>query len=73
MPKKITANTKRPDIEKCCRALADARAGIVYEDDAQVDQLVARELYGLPEGTKVQVFADAWLSVDVERNLALAL
>jgi crossover junction endodeoxyribonuclease RusA len=51
----ISRKSTKPDIEKLCRALADALTGICYEDDAQIDELSAVKSYGLPERTEVLV------------------
>lgn len=55
LKKSIAENTKRPDVEKLCRGLADALTGIAYEDDAQINELTARKLYGSPERSEITV------------------
>ena len=45
----------KPDLDKLVRALFDAMSGIVYRDDAQVVELVARKLYGSPAARVVVV------------------
>lgn len=54
-PKKVVSNTKKPDIEKLCRALADALTGICYDDDSQIVELMATKSYGEPERTEISV------------------
>src|SRR5262249_9551158 len=39
LPKRITAHTKKPDLDKLVRAVADAVTGILFRDDAQIVQL----------------------------------
>lgn len=55
LKKSIDRKCTKPDIEKLCRALADALTGICYEDDSQIDWMNARKLYGSPERTEVQI------------------
>ena len=54
-PKKRTANTVKPDVDKLARACLDALTGIVYQDDAQVVAVTARKHYGLPERCEIEV------------------
>lgn len=44
-PKRITAHTTAPDLDKLVRALGDALTGVVYRDDAQIVDLVALKRY----------------------------
>jgi len=48
LPRKVTAHTKAPDIDKCVRGLADALTQVVFRDDAQIVDLVAMKRYALP-------------------------
>lgn len=45
LAKRVTEHTKKPDIDKLCRAIGDALASVIYRDDAQVIELVARKTY----------------------------
>jgi Holliday junction resolvase RusA-like endonuclease len=42
---KVTAHTKKPDIDKCVRAIQDALSRVVFTDDAQVVDLIAMKRY----------------------------
>ncbi len=55
LPKKIIEHTKRPDVDKLLRATFDSLAGIVYEDDSQVNRVIVEKNYGLPERVEVSV------------------
>lgn len=46
----------KSDIDKLCRAVADALTGIAYRDDSQVVRLVAHKRYGHQASTSLQVF-----------------
>jgi Holliday junction resolvase RusA-like endonuclease len=48
LPKRVTAHTKAPDVDKCVRGLADALTGVVFRDDAQIVDLVAMKRYAPP-------------------------
>lgn len=43
--RRATAHTTRPDLDKLCRAINDACTGVVWQDDAQVVELVASKRY----------------------------
>ncbi|HKN77114.1 MAG TPA: RusA family crossover junction endodeoxyribonuclease [Candidatus Acidoferrum sp.] len=45
----------KPDIDKLTRALMDALTGTIFEDDAQVTDIVVAKRYGIPERAEVQV------------------
>lgn len=47
--------TTRPDITKLLRAVEDALTGIVWRDDAQVVEQVARKVYGEPARCEIAV------------------
>ena len=40
-----TPHVVRPDVDKLCRAVADALTGIVWRDDSQIIDLMARKRY----------------------------
>lgn len=45
LPKRVVAPTKKPDLDKLARAVKDALTGVVWQDDSQVVELVARKRY----------------------------
>lgn len=45
LPKRITAPTKKPDLDKLARTVKDALTGVVWQDDSQVVELLARKRY----------------------------
>jgi crossover junction endodeoxyribonuclease RusA len=45
LPKKQTAHTKKPDIDKLVRACCDALSKILFHDDSQVCELVTAKHY----------------------------
>jgi crossover junction endodeoxyribonuclease RusA len=49
LPKRVTAHTKAPDLDKLTRGLADALTQVVYRDDSQIVELVASKHYA-PSG-----------------------
>jgi crossover junction endodeoxyribonuclease RusA len=53
-PKSVTreAMTVKPDCDKLARNVLDACTGVIYKDDSQVVELVARKVYG-PEAMAV--------------------
>jgi Holliday junction resolvase RusA-like endonuclease len=46
LPKRVTAHTKAPDLDKLVRSVGDALTGVLYRDDAQIVELHARKIYG---------------------------
>jgi len=48
LPRRVTAHTKAPDLDKFVRALQDALTAIVFRDDAQIVDLVAMKRYAAP-------------------------
>jgi Holliday junction resolvase RusA-like endonuclease len=48
LAKRVTAHTKTPDVDKCIRALSDALTRVVFQDDAQICDLVAMKRYAAP-------------------------
>lgn len=45
----------KPDASKLLRAVEDALTGTIYEDDAQVTDIVVAKRYGVPERAEIQV------------------
>jgi crossover junction endodeoxyribonuclease RusA len=45
LAKRVTAHTKKPDIDKLLRAVCDALSGVVFRDDSQICELVAVKHY----------------------------
>jgi len=45
LPKRVTAPTKKPDLDKLARAVKDALTGVMWQDDSQVVELVVRKRY----------------------------
>lgn len=48
----------RPDVDKCLRALLDALSGVVYRDDGQIVDVVARKRYS--DRPRVDVTVTPW-------------
>jgi Holliday junction resolvase RusA-like endonuclease len=48
LPRRVTAHTKAPDVDKLARSLGDALTRIVYRDDAQIVDLLALKRYAPP-------------------------
>lgn len=53
--KKAIYKTTRPDCDKLVRSIADAMTGIVYGDDSQIVQMIARKAFGSPARAEIQV------------------
>jgi crossover junction endodeoxyribonuclease RusA len=51
--KKRTECVVKPDIDKICRSTFDALTGVLFKDDAQVVEIVARKQYGTPERVEI--------------------
>jgi Holliday junction resolvase RusA-like endonuclease len=47
--------SKRPDLDNLCKCLMDACNGIVYMDDSQIVELVARKMYGPEDGINLVI------------------
>jgi len=45
LPKKVSLNTKRPDLDKLIRAVLDALANVIIPDDAQVISISSKKRY----------------------------
>ena len=63
----------KPDIDKLTRALMDALTGTIFEDDAQVTDIVVAKRYGIPERAEIQVeiIEDAAYKPDIAKELPL--
>jgi Holliday junction resolvase RusA-like endonuclease len=61
-----------PDVDKLVRAVCDSLSGIVYRDDAQVVDLVARKRFGEPARAEVIVTALGQVREAPKEQLALA-
>jgi crossover junction endodeoxyribonuclease RusA len=58
LQRRVVTHTKKPDIDKLCRAVCDALSGVAYHDDSQVTQIYARKVYapdGRPPGVHIEV------------------
>lgn len=53
--KKILHKTTKPDVDKLCRAVADALTGIAFQDDSQVVLCVGAKRFGTPERAEIHV------------------
>ena len=45
LPKRIIHHQKKPDLDKLVRSTCDALSGVAYQDDNQVNRLVASKRY----------------------------
>ncbi len=73
LPKRATAHTKKPDIDKLVRSCCDSLSTIVFRDDSQVCELVAVKHYaadGQPPRVDISVEATAGV-VPLEREQPL--
>jgi len=52
-PRKQTSHIVRPDVDKAIRGILDSLTGILYHDDAQVTEIVARKRYDSIEGVRI--------------------
>jgi crossover junction endodeoxyribonuclease RusA len=48
LPKKITANIRGLDVDKCARLVLDSMSGLAYTDDRQVVELICGKYYAAP-------------------------
>ena len=55
VPKKRIKMAVKPDLSKLIRATEDAFIGLLYADDAQIVETIARKHYGTPERVEVIV------------------
>ena len=58
-PKRITDQTKKPDLDKLTRSLLDALKGKVYADDSQVVRLDIGKRFARPDEAP-GVFVEVW-------------
>jgi Holliday junction resolvase RusA-like endonuclease len=72
-PKSRRLPAVAPDLDKYTRGLLDACTGTVYEDDAQVTDIVVAKRYGVPERAEIQVeiIEDATYKPDIAKELPL--
>jgi len=45
----------KPDLDKLCRAVFDSIKGVIYVDDGQVVNQLAKKRYGLPERAEITI------------------
>ena len=45
LPKRVTAHTRKPDLDKLARGTIDALSGVLFKDDAQVVEIRARKVH----------------------------
>jgi Holliday junction resolvase RusA-like endonuclease len=58
LPKRVTAHTKKPDLDKLVRSCCDSLTAIVFRDDSQVCELLAAKHYaaeGQPPRVEIRV------------------
>ena len=53
-PNRLMPSVK-PDLDKLCRACCDAGTGVLWVDDGQVCELIARKHYGSPARVEITV------------------
>ena len=44
-PRRVQKPCKKPDLDKMCRSVIDARSGLFFVDDARITDLKARKLF----------------------------
>jgi len=54
-PKRETLPDRRPDLDKLCRNIGDALAGICYVEDSRIVSIFAVKQYGPEPGVEVNV------------------
>lgn len=65
LPKRYTAHTKKPDVDKLVRAVFDALSQTVFRDDAQVCELITAKYYAHEgEAPHVDVRVEATAAID---------
>ena len=71
--KKRILPTVKPDTDKLVRAILDALTGTIFEDDAQVTDIVVAKRYGVPERAEIQVeiIEDAAYKPGIAKELPL--
>lgn len=55
LPKKYNRPTAKPDLDKLIRAILDGLTGVLWVDDSQVVEIVARKYYDLPTGVHITI------------------
>ena len=74
LPKRATAHTKKPDIDKLVRGCCDALTAIVFRDDSQVCELVTAKHYAREgDAPHVDIRIEATAGVDPIRVPAVPL
>jgi Holliday junction resolvase RusA-like endonuclease len=58
--KSIVVKTTRPDLDKLIRAIGDALKGIIYDDDGQINMIVAEKKFAQP-GQQAGVLIRFWV------------
>ena len=53
---KTLQHIKRPDVTNLNKQMEDVMTGIVYADDRQVVEISGKKIYGLDQGTKIEVY-----------------
>ena len=62
LPKRATANVKKPDIDKCVRSILDSLTRVVFRDDSQVVELFATKQYAsLTDAPHVEICVEPTL------------
>lgn len=49
LPRRVTAHTKKPDLDKLIRSVKDALSRVAWQDDAQVVEVMATKTYALTD------------------------
>jgi len=65
LPKRATAHTKKPDLDKLVRSCCDSLSSVAFRDDSQVCELVAFKHYaaeGQPPHVDITIEATAGVS-----------
>ena len=66
LPKRATAHTKKPDLDKLVRSCCDSLSAIVFRDDSQVCELVAAKHYAIEgEAPHVDIRVEATAAVQL--------
>jgi len=58
LPKRVTAHTKAPDLDKLIRSVGDALTKVAFHDDAQIVDLVAMKRYAAAHEAP---YAEVWV------------
>lgn len=75
LPARVKHHTKKPDVDKLVRAVKDALKGVLWHDDAQVIELVARKGYATtqPHARLLVDHAEAIEEVAIAQDLFAGL